>query len=157
GGWQGYTLVQRFETGVLSRSGNLVSLILRASPAGLSIDRIYISQADGTAGMDAYDSVNPVVIRHTSAPLIIPPSSDPNESTRFPLPAVSYALDHTKPLLIAVDFSATPFSDIMYKEASPREAVAYYKVQPPPTPTGEPEARKTNRTGYTRYPADATK
>src|SRR5262245_6844456 len=67
--WEGYCLVQRFEAGVLSRSGSLVSLIVRASSTGLSVDRIYISQADPAAGMNPYDSVNPVVIRHTSTPL----------------------------------------------------------------------------------------
>jgi hypothetical protein len=56
-GWAGYCLVQRFEAGVLSRSGSQISITLRASTAGLSIDRIYISQADPAVGMDPYDSL----------------------------------------------------------------------------------------------------
>jgi hypothetical protein len=61
-------------------------------------------------------------------------------------------------VLITIDFSATPVSGIMYKEVSPREGVAYFKLQPPPDPTQEPEARKSDRQDYMRAPsADLTK
>jgi len=156
-GWEGYSLVQRFEPGVLSRSGDLVSLTLRASSMGLSIERIYISQAD-PAG-DPYDSV---AYRQTMQdtvfkPALVIPPSPPNQSTTRVLPAISYTLDHTKPLLIAIDFSGTPESGIMWKQVPPREAVAYFKLQGSLQPGEEPEARKTDRSGYTRTPVDTTK
>ncbi|MET0537845.1 MAG: hypothetical protein ABWZ64_07790, partial [Xanthobacteraceae bacterium] len=53
--WQGYCLVQRFEAGALSTTGHRVTLTLRACSVGLSLDRIYISQADLAVGMDLYD------------------------------------------------------------------------------------------------------
>ncbi len=56
--WENWTLVQRFEARTLSKSGDKVSLTLRAGSAGASIERIYISQADPAAGMDPYDSVD---------------------------------------------------------------------------------------------------
>ena len=56
-----------------------------------------------------------------------------------------------------VNFSANPASGIMYREVPPREAVAYYKLQAPLQEQEQPEAMKTDRSGYTRYPADATK
>jgi hypothetical protein len=158
-GWAGYCLVQRFEAGALSRSGEQVSLTLRASPVGLSIDRIYISQADQGVGKDLYDSVEyRAAIQDTvfKPPLIIP-SSPPNQTKTVTLPAILYTLDNTKPLLIAVDFSATPASDIMYREVSPAVAVAYYKLQAPLQPGEEPEARKMDRTGYFREPTDPMK
>ena len=59
--------------------------------------------------------------------------------------------------IIAFDFSATPASGIAYREVPPEMAVAYYKFQEPLQPGEEPEARKMDRDGYTRYPADARK
>jgi hypothetical protein len=45
------------------------------------------------------------------------------------LPAVNYNFDRTKPLLIAVDFSAAPASAIRANSAVPSEqASAYYKL-----------------------------
>jgi hypothetical protein len=158
-GWAGYCLVQRFEAGALSRSGEQVSLTLRASPVGLSIDRIYISQADQGVGKDLYDSVEyRAAIQDTvfKPPLIIP-SSPPNQTKTVTLPAILYTLDNTKPLLIAVDFSATPASDIMYREVSPAVAVAYYRLQGPLQPNEEPEARKMDRANYFREPTDPMK
>jgi hypothetical protein len=152
-GWQGRCLVQRIEAGVLSRSGDLVSLTLRASSQGLSIDRIYISQADQAAGMDPYDSVEYRATMQDTVfkpPLVIPPSV-PNQTKTMTLPAYLYTLDHTKPLLIAVDFSAAPASGIMYRDVSPNEARAYYKLQAPLQPGEHPEARKTDRSGFTSW------
>lgn len=159
GGWQGHCLVQRFEPNVLLRSGGLVSITLRVPPLGLSIDRIYISAADLSPGVDAYDSVDYRAAIHEivfKPALVVPPS--PLVLTRtLILPAISYALDRTKPLLIAVDFSSTPESGLMYREVAPDQAVAYYKQHQPLQEGEEPEARKTNRDGYTRWPTDTTK
>ena len=155
-GWEGYCLVQRFEAGALFKSGDLVSITLRASSAGASIDRIYISQAaDPGPGIDPYDSVEYRATMQDTAfkpPLVIPPAP-PNQTNTVTIPAILYTLDNTKPLLIAVDFSATPASGIMYREVPAENAVAYYKLQGPLQPGEEPEARKTDRSGYTPSPA----
>ena len=56
-------------------------------------------------------------------------------------PLQNYTLDNTKPLLIAVDFSATPASNIMYREVSPAVAESrHYRLQGPHQPNEEPEA-----------------
>ena len=157
--WEGFCLVQRFEAGALFKSGDLVSITLRASSAGASIDRIYISQAvDPGPGIDPYDSVEYRATMQDTAfkpPLVIPPAP-PNQTNTVTVPAILYTLDNTKPLLIAVDFSATPASGIMYREVPAEKAVAYFKLQGPLQQGEEPEARKTDRSGYTRYPADPT-
>ena len=157
-GWAGYCLVQRFEPNVLSRSGELVSITIRASSVGLSIDWIYISQADLAVGTDPYDSVEERKAMHeilfNHPPLVISSTEAYLPKT---LPAIPYTLDHTKPLLIAIEFSATPASGIMYTEVPPGEAVAYFKLQGPLQEQEQPEAMKTDRSGYTRFPGDATK
>ena len=146
--WANRCLVQRFQAGALSKSGDTVSLTLRAGPGGLSIQRIYSSQADPTAGADPYDSVDYREAFQFNPPLIF-------DTIKF-LPPILYKVDHSKPLLIAVDFSASPDSVIMYKDVGPQVAVAYFKLQGPLQPGEDPKARKRNRTGYTRTPADIT-
>ena len=154
-GWEGWTLIQRFEARAISRSGDKVSLTLRAGSAGASIDRIYLSQADPAAGSERFDSVDYRASMQDTAfgpPLVIPPAPL-NQTNTVTIPAILYTLDHTKPLLIAIDFSATPVSEIMYRDVPPNVANAYYKEQAPLQPGEEPEARKTDREGYTPWPA----
>ncbi len=62
-----------------------------------------------------------------------------------------------QPLLVAVEFSAVPESGIMYVEVSPEVAVAYFKLQAPLQGGQEPEARKTDRDDFIRWPTDITK
>src|SRR5262245_35732946 len=151
--WQGNCLVQRFEPNVLSRSGSLVSITIRASLTGLSIVRIWISHADEAVGMDAYDSaeerkpIYETIFNHP--PLVIGSTEAHAPKT---LPAIPFTLDHTKALLIAVEFNTIPNSGIMFKEVSPRVAAAYYKVQGPLQPQEQPEAMKRDRSGFLRYP-----
>lgn len=156
-GWQGYCLVQRFEAFTLSRSGNFVSITLRAPPSGLSIERIYISRPHPSPGADPYDSVASGRALHdtmTQARLVVPPSP---QSQTVTVPAVAFAVDESQPLLIAVEFSAFVNSEVMYKEVPPGKAVGYYKLLGPLQPGEEPEARKTNRDAYLRSPPDTTK
>jgi hypothetical protein len=156
-GWQGYCLVQRFEAFTLSRSGNFVSITLRAPPSGLSIERIYISRPHPSPGADPYDSVASGGALHdtmTQARLVVPPSP---QSQTVTVPAIAFAVDESQPLLIAVEFSAFVTSDVMYKEVPPGKAVGYHKLLVPLQPGEEPEARKTNRDAYLRSPPDTTK
>jgi hypothetical protein len=157
-GWQGLCIVQRFEANVLSRSGNVVSITLRVPATGISIERIYISPADPAPGMDPYDSSDYLGAFHdtdTTPALVVPPSPT-NQSQTVTLPVISYGVDHTRPLLIAIELSASPPSSIMYKPVPPETAVAYYKPQGPLQPGEQPEARKTDRDGYSRWPAAPT-
>ena len=135
-GWEGYCLVQRIEPVRLSRSGTQVKLTLRAASVGASIDRIYISQAD-PAGQP-FDSASDLTAV-TSAPIVIA------ANTEVTLPPVNYRFDETKPLLIAVDFGATPASGIRYTDAvTPQQASAYHKLGA--------EAANATRAGFTAYP-----
>jgi hypothetical protein len=136
-GWEGYCLVQRIEPVRLSRSGTRVKLTLRASSvSSASIDRIYISQAD-PAG-EPFDSAGDLT-EVTSVPFVIP------AGTEVTLAPVNYRFDETKPLLIAVDFSAAPGSTIRVNDAvPPAQASAYYKQQA--------AAATANRTGFTPDP-----
>jgi hypothetical protein len=112
-------LVQRFEARALSRSGDKISLTLRAGSAGASIDRIYLSQANPAAGSEPFDSVDYRATMQDIAfapPLIIPPAPL-NQTNTVTIPAILYTLDHTKPLLVAIDFCATPASEIMYRDS----------------------------------------
>jgi hypothetical protein len=158
-GWQGYCLVQRFEAFTLSRSGNRVSITLRAPPSGLSIERIYISQPHPSPGADPYDSVasGGALLEAMTQPRLVVPPSPLNQSQTVTVPAIAFAVDESQPLLIAVEFSAAVNSDVMYKEVPPGKAVGYNKLLGPIQPGEEPEARKTNRDAYLRSPPDTTK
>jgi hypothetical protein len=94
-------IIQRIEPARLSRTGKRVQITLRRSSDGdVVINRLYISQPAGFG--DPYDAgadLTPVV----TAPLLLP--MDPGNSP-FPLPIVNYALDHTKPLLLAFDIGS---------------------------------------------------
>jgi hypothetical protein len=75
----------------------------------------------------------------TSAPIVIPAGA------KVTLPAVNYNFNRTKPLLIAVDFSAAPGSTIRGNDAVPPEqASAYYKQ--------EAAAATANRADFTSFP-----
>src|SRR4029079_3802627 len=95
--WEGYCLVQRFEAGALFKSGDLVSITLRASSTGASIDRIYISQAvDPGPGIDPYDSVEYRAAMQDTVfkpPLVIPPAP-PNQPNTVTIAAILYTLDN---------------------------------------------------------------
>lgn len=149
-GYQGHCLVQRFEAFTLTRSGNRVSITLRAPPTGLSIERIYISRPHPSPSADPYDSVGPGGALQDSATqprLVVPPSS---QSQTVTVPAIPFLVDESQPLLIAVEFSSLVTSDIMYKEVPFGKAVGFYKILQPLQPGEEPEARKTDRDGYVR-------
>jgi hypothetical protein len=97
-GLAGDCRIQRIEPLRLFKSGSEIRLtIASATTAPLAIDRIFISRV-GTQG-DPYDA----------APDLTPVAVDLSlpANTVMTLPPVSYALDHTQPLLIAVDFNAT--------------------------------------------------
>lgn len=102
--------------------------------------------------MDPYDSVKDNQAIHDTLfqpPLVIPPSS-PNRT--LVLPAIGYALDHTETAADSHRFQCQ--SCLWYREVPPRGAVAYYNVQGLLQPRKKPEPMKTDRTGYTRWPAD---
>jgi hypothetical protein len=124
-GWQGYTLVQRIEAVRLFRSGTQVQITVQASSVSdTSIDRVYISQANPTG--KPYDSFSDLTAVYDSStqPFVVP------KMNSRPLPVVTYSLDHTQPLLVAVDFSPPPAaSGIKYTGPVPAtEAVAYYHL-----------------------------
>jgi hypothetical protein len=98
-GLGGFCLVQRIEPVRLFRSGTKVRVVLQGSATGsLLIDRISISQAATTGNV--YDSAADLVQVAAAVNL--------SAGQAMELPVVAYPFDHTKPLLIAFDISATP-------------------------------------------------
>jgi hypothetical protein len=119
GDWEDWCLIQRIDAARLSHSGTQVRLTLRASPeSGASIDRIYISQGPDPGLGDPYDSLADLTEIYDrglggsdTGPFVLPKG----EAQSIPFSGmVIYNLDHERPLLIAVDFSAAPPSGIMY-------------------------------------------
>jgi hypothetical protein len=143
-GWEGFCLVQRIEANRLSISGTRVSLTLRASSVGAAnIQSIYISKPDPAPGRDPYDSAADLTAV-TVLPFVVP------ANTALTLDPVNYMLDDSQPLLIAIDFSATPPSEIRTtnqtpNEAPPDQAFGYFKEVPN-------EAPNLDRTGFTDWP-----
>lgn len=90
----GRCLVQRIEPSQLLQSGQLVRITLRASTQGdVVLERVSISHA--AAAGDPYDS--------DSAPTPVVAAQVLSASTTLQLPEVAFALDRTRPLLVAFD------------------------------------------------------
>jgi hypothetical protein len=129
--WQGYTLVQRIESAQLAATGPHVRISVQAGSArGASVDRISISQV--ASGGKPYDSAPDLTLVYDLAASQNQPFVVPVGMTQA-LPIVAYTLDRFQALLIAVDFSAAPPSDVEQVPVPTSEAVAYYLQ----TPTGE--------------------
>jgi hypothetical protein len=97
-GINGFCLVQRIEPLRLVRSGTKVRVVVQGSTTGnLLIDRVTISQA--ATGGNVYDSA--ADIREIASAVSVPAGQT------VELPVVTYALDQTKPLLVAFDISPT--------------------------------------------------
>jgi hypothetical protein len=93
-------VVQRIEPSRLARSGTRVQLTLALpSQAPLLINRLTLSHAAATG--DPYDSDGPpTVLVDVDDPLFI--AADPAAGIRE-LPTIDFALDQTRPLLVAFD------------------------------------------------------
>lgn len=118
--WGGWTLVQRIEAVRLTTDGSQVRITLRAGAGEAHIDRVYISQPAAVG--DPYDS--DADLTAISATRVVVPAN----STTVIGP-IAYALDQTKPLLIAIDFAPSPDPDsvIAFDASVATDAVAYYQ------------------------------
>jgi Fibronectin type III domain len=147
--WQGYTLVQRIEAAQLAATGPHVRISLQAGSArGASIDRMSISQV-ASAGKP-YDSAPDLTLVYDLAanqqqPFVVP------AGMIVALPIVAYTLNRFQGLLIAVDFSAAPPSDVATTPVPTSEATAYYFQ----TSTGE-AAVQTRSPNYQQAGANPT-
>jgi len=133
-------VVQRIEPARLARSGSRVQLTLqRPSGGALIINRLSLSHA--AAAGDPYDSAGPPALLVDAAdPLFIP--ADPAAGT-LELPAIDFALDQTRPLLVAFDVGGVGqvrlLTGVSFSEATTFAA-----------PPGVQEAAIADRqTGYT--------
>jgi hypothetical protein len=137
---QNRCLVQRIEPTRLARSGSRVQLSLqRPSAAPLIINRLSLSHA-ATSG-DPYDSDGPpTLLVDIAAPLFI--AADPAAGAEV-LPAIDFALDQTRPLLVAFDIGAVGRVTTQ-AAASPGEATAFASP-----PTTEEAAVADRQSGYT--------
>jgi hypothetical protein len=124
-GTQGFTFVQRIEAASLTKSSNAVQLLLQAGASnGASIDAIYISQADLSQPSQPWQPANDL----TQVPLPQQPFIVPAGGSVVALPPVAYALDKSKPLLIAIDFSVSPVSGVKISNPVPiTQAANYFK------------------------------
>ena len=122
--WQGYTLVQRIEAAQLAASGPRVRINVQAGSArGASIDRMSISQV--ASASKPYDSAPDLTLVYDLAanqqqPFVVP------AGMIVALPIVAYTLNRFQALLIAVDFSAAPPSDVATTPVPTSEATAFY-------------------------------
>jgi hypothetical protein len=133
---RGRCLVQRIESVRLSNSGNQVQITLQALAESVLIDRILISQP--AASGDPYDSGDDLTDVATAVTLVQPNSS-------LTLPAVDYQLDHTKPLLIAMDISNNSGALPFLQGVPATDAVAFFNQ-------GAEAATKDRSPGYTSRP-----
>jgi hypothetical protein len=147
--WQGYTLVQRIEAAQLGATGPHVRISVQAGSArGASIDRISISQL-ASAGKP-YDSAPDLTLVYDLAANQQQPFVVPAGMTQA-LPIAAYTLNRFQALLIAVDFSAAPPSDVATTPVPTSEATAYYFH----TSTGE-AAIQTRSPNYQQAGANPT-
>jgi hypothetical protein len=124
---QNRCLVQRIEPTRLARSGSRVQLTLqRPAAAPLIINRLSLSHAAATG--DPYDSDGPpTLLVDIDVPLFIP--ADPAAGVEV-VPAIDFALDQTRPLLVAFDLGAVARVTTL-ASVSPGEATAF--ASPPVT------------------------
>ena len=140
-GWGGWTLVQRIEAVRLTTDGTQVRLTLRAGAGEAHIDRVYISQPAAVG--DPYDSAADLTA--ISATQIVVPAN-----ATAVLGPIAYALDQTKPLLIAVDFAPPPAADsvIAFDTSVATDASAHFQdfsAAPPQAALADRDA------GYPNY------
>ncbi len=133
---RGRCLVQRIEPVRLSSGGTAVQLTLQAFAESVVIDRILISQPAATG--DPYDSADDLTDVSTAVILVQPNSS-------LTLAPVSYNLDRTKPLLIAMDISDSSGSLPVLQGVPATDAVAFFNL-------GPEAAIKDRQPGYTSRP-----
>jgi hypothetical protein len=140
-GVQGLTHVLRVEPAYpLTQSSGSVQLLLQASASiGASIDAIFISQADPNQPTQPWQPAGDLMqVPLPAQPLIVPPGG-----SVVALAPVAYALDKTKPLLIAVNYSAAPTSGIMFGNPVSISQAAVYFIQ------GAEAGLQTRSAGYT--------
>ena len=142
-GMEGNCLVQRIEPAGLLHSGNRVKLILQGSLSGdLRINKITISEA--AAAGDPYDSAGPPVVVESSVTI---PTAQSHQT-----PTIDYALDATKPLLVAFDIGSPGY--VRYAGIAPSDATAYVKT--PPSPDNPiSEAETADRSGFIPWVTDS--
>jgi hypothetical protein len=125
-GAEGMTMVQRIESGYpLTKNGTLVQILLQADAvSGASIEAIYISQADPNQPMQPWQPASDLTqVPLPAQPFIIPPGG-----SVVALAPVAYALDMNQPLLIAINYSASPASGVKASNPLPiTRAAVYYK------------------------------
>jgi hypothetical protein len=145
-GWEGATLVQRFDPGSFAASGNQVRLTLRASSTRDAwITSIWISQP--AAAGDPWDAGTDLKQFYGKARVRANTSLTLSDT----LPDVQYDLDSGNTLLIAVDFERGAPSGIRYTAGTVAQLGNLTAYWLPPAEGGGSEAGKDNRSpGYRR-------
>jgi hypothetical protein len=115
---QDYCFVHRIAANQLLANGGKVAFKVRGAPAGVRINRVFISRAAGTGNL--WDSAGDLVSVLPS-PLELPNGGDQDLQ---PLP-VDYVLDQTEDLIVAVDFTASPGVDNVRFAAAPGVALFF--------------------------------
>jgi hypothetical protein len=125
-GAEGRTQVQRIEPAYpLTKSSTQVQILLQADAvSGASIDAIYISQGLNPPSEAWQPAADLTQVPLPAQPFVIPPGG-----SVVALAPVAYTLDNSKPLLIAVDYSASPASGVKASNPLPITlASVYYKA-----------------------------
>jgi hypothetical protein len=122
-GAEGRTQVQRIEPAYpLTKSSTQVQILLQADAvSGASIDAIYISQGLNPPSEAWQPAADLTQVPLPAQPFIIPPGG-----SVVALAPVAYTLDNSKPLLIAVDYSASPASGVKASNPLPITLASVY-------------------------------
>ncbi len=135
-GLDGWCLVQRIQPVRLLRSGTQVRITVSGSTAGnLRLNKVTIAEAAATG--DPFDSAAPPAVLETSV-LLTP-------GVPHMTPAIPFALDHTRPLLVAFEIGSP--GNARYVVVPQSDAIMYVKQGTAGAPIAEAEV--VNRTGYT--------
>jgi hypothetical protein len=110
------TIVQRIEPPRLFKSGGEVQITVRSSDnSDLVIQKLLISKV--APGGDPYDSAGDLT-EVVTAPIVVP------QNTSMPLEKITYALDHTQPLLVIFDIGM-PGGTRFETNVNPAEGIAF--------------------------------
>jgi hypothetical protein len=143
-GFEGFCVVQRLSTTLLTAGGTQVRILLRGSTTGdLTLDKVTISQAATGQGVELYDPGPDLTVVVPSAAF---PSGVTIAQNTAPVTVgpVNYTLDITKDLLVAFDISNTQgnlrvgaltggdtYSSPATAEAGAQPRTAGYQASPP--------------------------
>lgn len=136
-GWGGYTIIARFGAAALSTSGSVIRLRFVPVTSGnnVTIGACYVGHAAGAGDAYDFDGTQVAVTVSGSGSFALTAGGSAVTSDN-----ITYALDETKDLLIAMNMSAT--ADLRRNTSTGSNYNMYFKA-------ASADASTTNKSGYT--------